>query len=100
MTEATPRPWRIQIVGKSADVIDALNDTVISFDPDDLDFWNLIVRAVNERDELIGALSAFIGRVMNAQIDMSTGKTKAQVDAALTEALRAARATLAKVKAG
>lgn len=60
--------------------------------------WN--TRAYDaERDELIGALSAFIGRVMNAQIDLSTGKTKAQVDAALTEALRDARATLAKVKA-
>lgn len=55
-------------------------------------------RLATESKAITDGLSALIGKVTNAQIDMSTGKTKAQVDAALTEALRDARATLAKVK--
>ena len=55
-------------------------------------------RIVAENKIATNGLSAFVGKVMNAQINLSTGKTKAQVDAALTEALRDARATLTKVK--
>lgn len=46
-----PTPWKIQVIGTDAHVIDAEQDTVNSFDPDDLPFWHLIVVAVNEYAE-------------------------------------------------
>lgn len=41
-----PRPWKLQIIGVSAAVIDGLGDTVISIDEDD-QLWPFIITAVN-----------------------------------------------------
>jgi len=45
-------PWRVQIIGQSAHVLDALNDTVTVFSPDDANFWHGVVEAVNSHASL------------------------------------------------
>lgn len=59
----------------------------------------MIVRAVNDRPELIAALETTIGNLMNVQIDLSTGGTKAKADKSLSEIITRARAILEKAKA-
>jgi len=49
-------PWRIQIVGSSHRVLNALNDEVVMFDSAQLEFWQGIVRAVNDHADLVAML--------------------------------------------
>jgi len=57
---AHPTPWKVQIVGNASHVIDAVRDTVMAFDPDDAEFWQGIVTAVNSHDTMVAALEAAI----------------------------------------
>lgn len=54
---ANHTPWRIQIVGSSHRVLDALNDEVTMFDPGQLEFWQGIVHAVNSNRSAFTALA-------------------------------------------
>ena len=55
---AHPAPWKIQIVGNSAHVIDAERDTVTAFAPDDAEFWQYICKAVNNHEQMVQTLEA------------------------------------------
>jgi hypothetical protein len=54
--------------------------------------------AAVEIEKLRAALSATVGQMMNAQIDLSTGKTKAAVANALGVAIKAAEGALTQDK--
>lgn len=58
-----------------------------------------IVKAVNCHDDLVAALSASIGRMLNVKIDLETGVSKAKAGAALASAIKSAEDALAKAKA-
>ena len=98
MTQATSNPWwnnpykPTQILGRSPNP-PVIATTLRAEDAE------LIVRAVNERDELIAALESVIGNLINVQIDLSTGGTKAKADKSLSEIITRARAILKKAKA-
>lgn len=58
-----------------------------------------IVKAVNSHDELVAALKATIGNMLNAKIALDVGDTKAKVAAQLASALKSAEDALAKATA-
>ena len=112
MTQATPGPWTIGPNGRSiikevpgiADGYDHYMIAVLSAhsligDQEARANATLIVRAVNERPELIAALETTIGNLMNVQIDLSTGGTEAKADKSLSEIITRAVAILEKAKA-
>lgn len=57
-------------------------------------------KRINAHDDLVAALSATIGNMMNAKIALDVGDTKAKVSAQLATALKSAKDALAKAKAG
>lgn len=100
MTQATPGPWTIEYAEMDqAWIVDATGETIVGFGAEDKVFWETVVRAVNERPELIAALETTIGNLMNVQIDLSTGGTKAKADKSLSEIITRAVAILEKAKA-
>ena len=100
MTQATPGPWKMipaHISEGDAEVRHPDGWLICTTPSDDL--ATLIARAVNERPELIAALETTIGNLMNVQIDLSTGGTKAKADKSLSEIITRAVAILEKAKA-
>lgn len=90
-----PTPWTLLIVGKSGQVIDAMRDTVITFDGVlDEDFWRGIVSAVNSHADLVRALEE-IQRVSHNDF-----LTQSERISAAREFARAALATLTARKVG
>jgi hypothetical protein len=57
------------------------------------------LRVKAERDMLLVALKASVGRMMNVQIDLNTGVSKAKAGAALASAIKTAEDALAKAGA-
>lgn len=98
MTQATPGPWWINPYGATQILGQPPNPPVIATTLRWEDA-SLIARAVNERPELIAALETTIGNLMNVQIDLSTGGTKAKADKSLSEIITRAVAILEKAKA-
>lgn len=114
MTQATPGPWKVVNRGTHREPMMSVmaeriagrgfsHEVAICATGDSPQFMEnanaeLIVRAVNERPELIAALESVIGNLMNVQIDLSTGGTKAKADKSLSEIITRARAILEKAK--
>lgn len=60
---------------------------------------SFLVHAANHHDELVAALRASIGRMLNVKIDLDVGATKAKASASLASAIKTAEDVLANVGA-
>jgi hypothetical protein len=58
-----PTPWELQIVGRSAYVIDAERDTVSVFHPSDVEFWERVVKAMNNYEALAEAAGGLVEEI-------------------------------------
>ena len=50
-------PWKIEITTTLCHVIDADGETVTAFSDDDAEFWNGIVKAVNNHEAMVDKLA-------------------------------------------
>lgn len=107
---ATPRPWALD-TNEDGDVfgVNAPDAELIVCDPPPAHFvksraaWEanaaLIVKAVNAHDDLVAALKAAEGYLLNAKIDLETGAPKRTAIQTIEGGLKVVRAALAKAGA-
>lgn len=103
MSEHTQLPWRVGSsradgainMVESATGYAAWCDFELGNDAANATF---IVKSANAHDDLVKALSACVGYLLNAKIDLETGATKATAIKTIEGGIKQAREALAKVQ--
>lgn len=105
----TPTPWRVfttpdgrKLVGIGAQdgggILDAGFGVWSWMDAEGVANAELVVRAVNSHQDLLNALKAATGYLLNAKIDLSTGCTKATAIKTIEGGLKVIEAAVAKAE--